>query len=112
MMVDYELMGKRMRAKRRIMKMSQEDVANAVRIAPSYYSNIERGVRVPSIDTLVAVANVLEVGTDFLLADSVKAVFNQRTPEETRLLTRCLREKVEELVYDIPEEEPDEPREK
>lgn len=99
-MVDYEKMGKRMKYKRQIKNMNQEDIARAVRISPSYYGNIERGNRVPSVDTLVAIANTLEVGVDFLLADSLTVANPQRTEQETRVLTRFLRERVEELVYD------------
>ena len=99
-MVDYEKMGKRMKYKRQIKSMNQEDIAKAVQISPSYYGNIERGNRVPSVDTLVAIANALGVGVDFLLADSLTVANPQRTEQETRVLTRFLRERVEELVYD------------
>ena len=99
-MVDYEKMGKRMKYKRQTKNMNQEDIAKKVQISPSYYGNIERGNRVPSVDTLVAIANALEVGTDFLLADSLAAVNPQRTEQETRVLTRFLRDRVEELKYD------------
>ena len=99
-MVDYEKMGKRIKYKRQGKNMNQEEIARQVQISPSYYGNIERGNRVPSVDTLVAIANVLEVGTDFLLADSLTIANPQRTEQETRVLTRFLRDRVEELIYD------------
>ncbi len=99
-MVDYVKMGKRMKYKRQVRNMNQEEIAGMVRISPSYYGNIERGSRVPSVDTLVAIANALQVGTDFLLADSLTAANPQRTQQETRVLTRFLRDRVEELNYD------------
>ena len=98
-MVNYILMGKRMKMKRRAKKLSQEDIAKAVQISASFYGNIERGIRIPSIDTLVAIANALEVGTDFLLCDSVHAAVPQHSPEEMRLLARYLRDRVAELDY-------------
>ena len=98
-MVDYVAMGRRMKLKRREKKMSQEEMAKAVQISMSFYGNIERGKRIPSIDTLVAIANVLDVGTDYLPAESVTAAYAQRSPEELRLLRRYLREKVAELDY-------------
>jgi transcriptional regulator with XRE-family HTH domain len=99
-MVDYEKMGKRIKYKRQSKNMNQEEIAKRVQISPSYYGNIERGNRVPSVDTLVAIANALEVGTDFLLADSLAIANRQRTEQETRLLTRFLRDRVEEFIYD------------
>jgi transcriptional regulator with XRE-family HTH domain len=98
-MVDYVAMGRRLKMKRRSKKLSQEQLAKAVNISPSFYGNIERGLRIPSIDTLVALANVLGVGTDFLLADSVYAAVPQHTPEEMRVLYRYLRDRVAELDY-------------
>ena len=111
-MVDYGKMGKRMKYKRQTRNMNQEEIAAMVRISPSYYGNIERGNRVPSVDTLVAIANALEVGTDFLLADSLTAANPRRIEQETRVLTRFLRDRMEELNYDVAFDEngaPEEP---
>lgn len=102
-MVDYVAMGQKMRARRRLLKISQEELARRVQISPSYYGNIERGIRIPSIDTLVAIANALEIGVDHFLADSLNAAFSRRTSEESRILTRFLREKIVELEFeDLP----------
>lgn len=98
-MVDYEAMGRRMKRRRRDKKMSQEDLAKAVQISVSFYGNIERGKRIPSIDTLVAIANVLGVGLDYLMADSVTAAANQRSRAEVHLLRSYLRDRVAELDF-------------
>ena len=105
-MVNYLAMGNRMKIKRRAKKMSQEEIAKAVQISMSFYGNIERGRRIPSIDTLVAIANVLDVGVDYLLADSLNVTEAQRSPEEVRVLARYLRDRVAELDYSgvLPEE--------
>ena len=110
-MVDYEALGRRMRMKRRSKHLSQEDVAKAISISTSYYGNIERGTRIPSVETLVAIANVLNVGTDYLLYDSVKKANSQHTPEELRTLSRYLKDRVAELDYGdlIPQEEEEDP---
>ena len=98
-MVDYESMGKRMRYRRRMKKLSQEEVAKAINISVSFYGNIERGIRIPSIDTLVDIANFLGTSTDFLLAESVTVAGKQHTREELRILSRYLRDQIEELDY-------------
>ena len=105
-MVDYEAMGYRMKSRRRELKLSQGEVAAAIGLSPSFYGNIERGKRIPSVDTLVSIANVLGVGMDFLLADSVKAVESQHSPEEVKVLVRYLRDRVAELDYSgiVPEQ--------
>ena len=98
-MVDYESMGKRIRYKRRIRNLSQEEVARAINISVSFYGNIERGIRIPSIDTLVDIANFLGTGTDFLLAESVTVAGKRHTREELRVLSRYLREQIDELSF-------------
>ena len=110
-MVDYVSMGKRMKMKRRAKRMTQKELAKAVRVSPSFYGNIERGFRVPSIDTLVAIANTLCVGTDFLLADSLTHGADRHTPQEMALLYRYLRERIEELDYGTPAESNEETEE-
>ena len=98
-MVDYQAVGRRMKMKRRSRHLSQKEVAEAARITPSYYGNIERGLRIPSIDTLVLIANALGVGTDYLLFDSLKVTNSPHTPEEMRFLARYLQERIAELDF-------------
>ena len=107
-MVDYQSMGRRMKMKRRSKHLSQEDVAKAAHISPSYYGNIERGMRIPSIDTLVLIANALGVGTDYLLFDSLKVTNSPHSPEVMRFLARYLQERIAELDFGEPLDEEDE----
>ena len=98
-MVDYKALGGRMKMRRRMRHISQGKLASAVNVSASFYGNIERGTRIPSVDTLVSIANELQVGTDYLLADSLKCVSQQHTPEEMRVLTRYLQEQIAELQF-------------
>ena len=52
----------RLKSARAAKDLSQEQLARSINISTSYYGNIERGIRIPSIDTLVAIANALGVG--------------------------------------------------
>ena len=51
--------------------LTQEDLAALVEISPTHVSVIERGTKIPRMDTFVAIANVLEVSADSLLVDVV-----------------------------------------
>ena len=88
-------------------KLSQQDVANAINISLSFYGSIERGTRIPSVDTLVDIANFLGVSTDYLLAESVEVAKRQHSAEELRILSRYLRDQIEELDYGDRIESPD-----
>ena len=99
-MVDYQALGRRLKAKRRAMKLSQAELAKAVQISMSFYGNIERGNRVPSIDTLVALANVLNVSTDYLLAESVNVAKKQTISRTDSIrIQRYLRDMIDVLDY-------------
>ncbi len=104
-MVDYQAVGRRMKMKRRSRHLSQKDIAEAARITTAYYGNIERGLRIPSIDTLVLIANALGVGTDYLLFDSLKVTNSPHSPEVMRFLARYLQERIAELDFGEPLDE-------
>lgn len=106
-MVNYEAMGRRIKIMRHERRMSQEQVARKINISLSYYGNIERGNRIPSVDTLVDIANALGVGLDYLLAESVEAAVRLRSPEERRTVRNYLRDVILEL--DFEEDKQDEP---
>lgn len=67
--MDARAVGRRIKAARETKKLTQEDLAALVGISPTHVSIIERGVKVPRLDTFVAIANALEVSADALLID-------------------------------------------
>lgn len=71
MAMNYEDLGKRIRECRKHKKLTQEQLAEMTGISASFLGHIERGSRVASIDTLVALCNALSVKSDYLLADSL-----------------------------------------
>jgi len=66
-------LGQRIKAAREKKNMTQEALAAAVNYSVEHMSVIERGVKTPKLEKLIDIANVLGVGTDFLLQDDVKA---------------------------------------
>lgn len=70
--MDLTQLGNRIRIAREKMGITQEDLAERVDISPSHISVIERGVKASRVDTLVRIANELDVSADYLLQDLVK----------------------------------------
>ena len=70
--MDAKAVGKRIKAAREKKNLTQEDLAALVEISPTHMSVIERGAKIPRLDTFVAIANVLEVSADSLLIDVVE----------------------------------------
>lgn len=62
-----KILGRNVRAARKEMGWSQEDLAFETEIDRTYISGIERGVRNPSLDMIVKLAKTLRVTPSELL---------------------------------------------
>ncbi len=71
--MNYEKLGERISQQRKLAKMTQQDLAQAAGISFSFLGHIERGTRKASIETVVAICNVLKISPNILLQDSLNA---------------------------------------
>lgn len=69
--MDGKAVGRRIKEAREKRHLTQEEVAARIDISPTHVSVIERGTKIPRLDTFVAIANALEVSGDALLLDVV-----------------------------------------
>ncbi len=74
--VDYEDIGERIRRLRRDLGLTQEEMAEKIGISPSFLGHIERGTRVASLETLVAICLVLHTNPEALLRTSLNTFSN------------------------------------
>lgn len=72
--MDYAKLGKHIRQERRAHRLTQAELAEEIGLSMSFLGHIERGSRVPSLETLVAIANRLRVSVDYLLSDSLEPI--------------------------------------
>lgn len=63
----YTMIIKMLKAVRKERKLNQEQVANAIGISRTAYSNYEQGTREPDISTLRKLCDCLDVSADFLI---------------------------------------------
>ena len=98
--MNYALLGKQIRKQRLALGMTQEKLAEAIGRSTSYVGHIERGTRKASIDTLVALSNVMNVSTDCLLSGNLTTV-HQGMP--TKKLTRNQRQIMQEILDNLQE---------
>lgn len=70
-LLDYSLLGKRIREERLRLNLTQEKLAEDVNISTAYLGQIERGERQVTLDKLIPLSNRLGVTIDFLLTDYV-----------------------------------------
>jgi len=72
--IDYQALGSRIRCARKNNHLTQEQLAEACSLSDAHIGHIERGTRIPSLETLVRLSEVLCVSLDWLLLDSHSSV--------------------------------------
>jgi transcriptional regulator with XRE-family HTH domain len=77
--------------------MTQEDLAAVLDMSPTHISVIERGVKAPKLETLVNIANALQVSTDMLLQD-VATYANDGIASELTIAVSKLPRKEQERI--------------
>ena len=70
--IDYESIGLRIKHYRsNVRKLSQEQLAEKADMSRVNLSYIETGARMPSLESLIAIANALDVSANDLLVDNL-----------------------------------------
>ena len=67
--MDFTSVGKNIRRYRLEKSMHQSDLAESVGLSTNYIGMIERGEKIPALDTFINILNVLGVSSDMVLAD-------------------------------------------
>ena len=76
--------GKRIRTCREQKGWTQQAFAEKVGISIAYTGMIERGEKIPKLETFIRIANVLEVSADLLLADVIRLSLFPIPPQEQK----------------------------
>ncbi len=87
--IDYKGIGRRIKAARKKMSLSQKSLATLANIAATNISHIERGATKVSLPTLLKIANSLEVSIDELLCDSLTKSKHIFTGELAEIVDNC-----------------------
>lgn len=85
-----DTIGKNIRKFREIKKLRQEDLAEKTDLTSNYIGMIERGEKIPSLETFINILNSLGVSADMVLSDVLD---NGYTVKDS-----LLNEKLEKLV--------------
>ena len=90
--MDKKAIGKRIKSAREKKGMTQEQLAELVNLSPMHVSVIERGNKLPRLETLINIANILDVSADVLLQDVVNNQVKLHTSEASDLIAQLSRE--------------------
>ena len=96
--------GNRLRQIRVRKNMSISTLAERIGVLETYIPQLERGEKLPSFDTLVYIANALEVTTDDLLCDYIdadKTTIPTRMSQKLEGLNKTQQRHVEDMIDKI-----------
>ena len=90
---DRYSVGERIRSKRLTLGLSQDELAERIDRATKYYSDIERGNCGMSVETMLAIANILDMSLDYLMYGTASEEELERMEQNdariNHLLSRC-----------------------
>ncbi|EJX6942891.1 helix-turn-helix transcriptional regulator [Listeria monocytogenes] len=100
------MFGNRLKQLRKNNNKTQEDISKILGISRGAYSHIENGRNEPDMETIVKLANIFGVSTDYLLGrsnngfiDTIAAhIDSNATEEEIKEILACIEEKRKEYA--------------
>ena len=99
--VALDSIGKNIRKYRLAKKLRQEDLAERAELSTNYIGMIERGEKMPSLETFIAIVNVLGVSADVVLADVLDVgytVKNSLLNEKLQTLDKAERDRIYNVI--------------
>lgn len=94
--MDYTMLGAAIRKKRTERGWKIADLAEKAGVSDDFIGKIERADAIPSLQTVVTIANALEVSVDFLLSDNL-AIVDVSLCEELNSLVESMAPKRKKL---------------
>ena len=96
----YESIGKNIRKYRIEKKMRQEDLAEKTDLSTTYIGMVERGEKIPSLETFLSILNVLCISADLVLYEELNTGYEIKISLLNEKL-EALSAKDKTLVYNV-----------
>lgn len=88
-MIDYKVIGSKIRKRRLECKLSQEKLAEICEVGTTHISHIETGNCIPSLKVFISILNALSCSADELLCDELQNAEHTYISEIANLLEDC-----------------------
>lgn len=102
-MIDYKLIGERIKKQRKLSGLTQETVAEKVEITTVYLSKIENGHVKPTLDMLEKICQLLELDLSELFCEVSPSAQGYQNERIVRLFQSCSPE-VKPIVLNLIEQ--------
>ncbi len=106
--MEKTVLGQRIRARRKGQKLTLEKLAEQADIGLVYLGEIERGAKMPSLNTFIKLVNALDISADeliydetrsgkYYLADELAKRMEDLTPEEYAVVSSITKVTIEQV---------------
>lgn len=100
--MSLKTIGRNIRAHRQAQHMSIEELAFKAELSKNYLALVERGEKIPSLETFLNIVNALNVSSDQILCDVVNIGFKVRTTVLSERIEKVSPQR-REMIYDLLE---------
>lgn len=69
--INKKLFGKKIKEAREKLNLTQFELAEKIGVSQNFLGDIERGIKLPSLNTLIQLSNVLKLSLDYMFSDSL-----------------------------------------
>ncbi len=98
--MNYDSIGKNIRKYRSSKKMRQEDLAELTGLSTTYVGMVERGEKIPSLETFLSILNALNISADMVLYEVLSTGYDIKVSLLNEKL-ESLSAKDKTLVYNV-----------
>jgi len=98
--MNFDSIGKNIRKYRLAKKLRQEDLVEKTNLSNNYIGMLERGEKIPSLETFILIANTLQVSADMLLSDVISVGYTVKNSLLNEKLSKLSQED-QARIYDV-----------
>ena len=98
--MNLDTIGKNIKQYRLAKKLRQEDLAEKTDLSTNYIGMLERGEKIPSLETLINILNILEISADMVLSDVLNTGYTVKNSILDDKLAK-LTDKDRNRIYDV-----------
>lgn len=98
--MNLDTIGKNIRKLRLAKKFRQEDLAESTGLTANYIGMVERGEKIPSLETFINILNALEVSADMVLSEVLTTGYTVKNSLLNEKISKLSPEDREE-IYDV-----------
>lgn len=96
--IDYNLIGKRIKQIRNNKKITQEQIAGDLSLSTFYISKIENGKCTPTLETLALIANYLEMDLSYLITGTSKLEDSYYINQLSQIVSRASKKQLDLII--------------